>query len=188
MPNYYLDIETDTEGRNKPDPLNDKIITIQYRPFYDDSGKPKGPLTILKSWESSEKDILKDFLEITGWDQEPRRMWDFIPSGVNLVYDLIVIKNRCKELLGFKIPYIFLFRDLPRMELKTILVMANRGNFKGSSFNRFSKKMTDGLSANNYIKEKDWDNLLTYINEEADAFFEIYQKLIKGIPELLPKL
>ncbi len=187
MTNYYLDIETDTEGRNGVDPLKDKVITIQYRPYYDDSGRPKGPLTILKSWESSEKDILKKFLEITGWDQEPRRMWDFIPSGANLEYDLIVIKNRCKELLGIKIPYRFLFRDLPKIELKTILVIANRGNFKGSSFDKFSNKKTDGLSASYYIKNKDWSNLLKYITQEADAFFEIYQKLSKGIPELLPR-
>ncbi len=188
MPNYYLDIETNTEGRNGVDPLKDKIVTIQYRPFYDDSGKPKEPLTILKSWDSSEKDILDKFLEITGWKEKPRRIWNFIPTGVNLEYDLIVIKNRSKELLNVKIPYKFLFHEVPRMELKTILVMANRGNFKGSSFDRFSKKMTDGLSARNYIKGEDWDNLLKYINQEADAFFEIYQKLLKGIPKLLPKL
>jgi len=40
----------------------DKIVTIQYQAFYDDSGNSKGPLTILKKWESSEKEILKEFL------------------------------------------------------------------------------------------------------------------------------
>ena len=188
MTNYYLDIESNTEGRNGVDPLKDKIVTIQYCPFYDDSGKPKRPLTILKSWESSEKEILEAFLEITGWREDSPRIWDFIPTGVNLKYDLIVIKNRSKELLNFNIPSKLLFYKIPRMELKTILVMANRGEFKGSTFDRFSNKTSDGLSASNYIKEKDWDNLLKYINQEAEAFFEIYQKLLKGIPKLLPKL
>ena len=188
MQNYYLDIETNTEGRDGVDPFKDKIVTIQYCPFYEDSGKLKKSLTILKSWESSEKDILEEFLTITGWKEDPRSEWNFIPAGVNLKYDLIVIKNRSKELLNIKIPYKFLFHKIPRMELKTILVMANRGKFKGSSFDKFSNKMTDGLSARNYIKVEDWDNLLKYINQEAEAFFEIYQKLLKGIPKLLPKL
>lgn len=188
MPNYYLDIETNTEGRDGVDPLKDKIATIQYCPFYDDSGKLKKPITILKSWESSEKDILEEFLIITGWKEDPRRIWDFIPAGVNLDYDLIIIKNRSKKLLNIKIPYNFLFHKIPRMELKTILVMANKGEFIGSSFDKFSKKRTDGLLARNYIKDEDWKNLLKYINQEAEAFFEIYQRLLKGIPKLLPKL
>ena len=65
--------------------------------------------------------------------------------------------------------------------------MANRGEFIGSSFDKFSNKMTDGLSARNYIKGEDWENLLKYINQEAEAFFDIYQKLLEGIPKLLPK-
>lgn len=52
---HYFDIETNLEGREKPDPIKDKIVTIQYQPFWDDTGKPKEPLNILKSWESSEK-------------------------------------------------------------------------------------------------------------------------------------
>ena len=47
MTTLYFDTETNTEGRKHPDPQKDKIVTIQYRPFYDDSGKPKNSLTIL---------------------------------------------------------------------------------------------------------------------------------------------
>lgn len=190
MTNYYLDLETNTEGRNVPDPMKDRIVTIQYRPYYKDSGKPKEPLTILKSWESSEKEILERFLKITEWNERSSKYWEFkfIPTGVNLNYDLIVIKNRCKELLNITIPCKILFHDIPRMELKTNLVMANKGKFTGASLDRFSNKKTDGLLARKYIKGEDWDNLLQYIDQEAEAFFEIYQRLLKHMPEFLLKI
>ena len=43
--NYYLDIET-----TGLDPLQDKIITIQYMELERNTGKPVGPLKILKEW------------------------------------------------------------------------------------------------------------------------------------------
>ena len=41
--NYYLDIET-----TGLDPLHSKIITIQYMELERNTGKPVGPLKILK--------------------------------------------------------------------------------------------------------------------------------------------
>ena len=57
--NYYLDIET-----TGLDELHNKIITIQYMELDRNTGKPVGPLKILKEWESDEKTILKRFLRI----------------------------------------------------------------------------------------------------------------------------
>ena len=41
MTTYYLDIESNTEGRDRPNPSKDSIVTIQFLPFYDDSGNKK---------------------------------------------------------------------------------------------------------------------------------------------------
>lgn len=188
MTTYYFDLETDVEGRNRPDPMKDKIVSIQYQPFWDDSGNPKNSLTVLKSWESSEKSILADFLEITGWNENPRRVWDFIPAGVNLGYDFLVIVTRCKELFNITIPLDFIMRDVPKFELKTILVIANRGKFKGSGLDHFSRKVSSGELASKVIREENWDALLTYIKQETEAFFELYQQLALNIPKIVKKV
>ena len=57
MPNYYLDIET--TGLN---PEKDKIITIQYAELDSFTSEQVGELKILKEWESSEKEILRQFV------------------------------------------------------------------------------------------------------------------------------
>lgn len=62
-PEYYLDIETNARGQ-KPDIENDEILTIQFQKLSTRSGRKEGDLTILKSWESSEEKILKEFYSI----------------------------------------------------------------------------------------------------------------------------
>ena len=57
MASYYLDIET--TGLN---PKVDKIITIQFQQLDMNTGSPVGELIILKEWESSEKEMLKQFI------------------------------------------------------------------------------------------------------------------------------
>ncbi len=187
MTTYYFDIETDTEGRERPDPSKDKIITIQYQPFYDDSGNQKEPLTILKSWESSEGSILSDFLNFTGWKEDSPRIWKFIPAGVNLSYDLFIILKRSKELLNIEIPVQLIMHEIPKLDLKSILVIANKGSFRGSSLDNFSKKAGSGKQIRLYIKNKEWDNLLKYIKQETEAFLEVYKILVENIPNILKK-
>ena len=55
MTEYYFDIET-----TGWDPVVDKIITIQWQKL--SYGRGVGPVNILKEWESSEKEILEEFL------------------------------------------------------------------------------------------------------------------------------
>ena len=86
--NYYLDIET--TGFSE---LDDKIITIQYMQLDDITGKPVGPLNILKEWESDEKTILKKFISDSGVaDKYP---FAFIPVGFNLPFEHNFIWQRC---------------------------------------------------------------------------------------------
>ena len=84
---YYLDIET-----TGLDPLHSKIITIQYMELERNTGKPVGPLKILKEWESDEKTILKRFIE----DFVPGNQWAFIPIGfavssLSAIYCMVII-------------------------------------------------------------------------------------------------
>ncbi len=62
MAEYYLDIETNPKGPN-PDVENDEILTIQFQRLGTTSDRKQGDLIILKSWESSEENILKDVLQ-----------------------------------------------------------------------------------------------------------------------------
>jgi len=49
LPNYYLDIET-----TGLEPIDHKVITIQWCEIERYTGKKVGELNILKEWESSE--------------------------------------------------------------------------------------------------------------------------------------
>lgn len=187
MATYYFDIETDVEGRERPNPLKDKIVTIQFQQIWDDSGNTKGPLTILKSWESSEKEILKEFLHLAGWNESPRRVWDFIPVGVNLWYDLLVLVSRCKKVLNVNIPLEFLVGQLPKIDLKAVLILANHGKFKGSGLDQFTSKNKTGLHASRAYQQQDWESLINYIEEETEAFLDLYKKAIRNIPTFIKK-
>jgi len=57
---YYFDMET-YSPQERPDPANDKIITIQYQQLSRDGG-PDGDLQILTEWDcGSEKELLDRF-------------------------------------------------------------------------------------------------------------------------------
>ena len=61
MGTFYLDVET-----TGLDPAKDRIITIQFQELDRYTGEAVGELVILKEWESSEKEILKEFIEKSG--------------------------------------------------------------------------------------------------------------------------
>jgi len=187
MPSYYLDCETDREGRDKPNPMKDKIITITFQKIEEETGNSIGKLNILKSWESSEKNILYNFLQKTGWLENPPMQWSFIPIGCNLKFDLMIIYHRTKEILNYDLDLEFLFYLLPKIDIKPILTIANRGKFKGASLDKFSNKSNSGLLAYNLIQQKKWKKLLKYIKEETKSFLEIYQILLANLPILLKK-
>ena len=87
--NYYLDIET--TGK---DPMQDKIITIQYQKLDRYTANHADSLKILKEWESDEKTILTKFISDSGVDNG--YMWDFVPFGFNLPFEHKFFLQRCK--------------------------------------------------------------------------------------------
>ena len=187
MPNYYFDLETDTEDRTRPDPTKDKIVSICYQPVYDDSGNAKGPMVILRAWKTSEVQILQQFLEMTGWLDKNPSPWQFIPVGFNLSYDLTILIHRSSALLEKKLSWAFLFSQLPKVDLKTLIVLANKGKFKGSSLDNFSQKKSSGKKAYEHIQDKNWLELINYIETETVAFLELYQYLLDNLPQFIQK-
>ena len=139
--NYYLDIET-----TGLDPLHDKIITIQYMKLERNTAKPVGPLKILKEWECDEKTILKKFIS----DFIPEKQWAFVPIGFNLEFEHKFFWQRCIS-NGLK-PVDILHG--PFLDLKTIAVIMNKGEFKGASLHNITNKPHGGGSIPRLYAEK----------------------------------
>ena len=131
--NYYLDIET-----TGLDPLRHKIITIQYVELERNTAKPVGPLKILKEWESDEKTILTKFIEESGINDSYK--FTFIPVGFNLQFEHSFFWQRCMS-NGLK-PIDILNR--PFLDLKTVAVIMNKGEFKGASLHNMTNKPHGG--------------------------------------------
>ena len=188
MPSYYLDCETSREGRDHVDPKLDRLVSISFQEIESGTGNPIGKLQILKSWESSEKLILSEFLNKTCWLETPPNSWEFIPIGFNLPFDLWVIYYRTKKNLEYELNLDFLFHQLPKIDIQSIFVLANKGKFRGASLDKFSDKCYDGAYAYESIQEEKWDNLLQYIKDETESFLKIYQQLLKKLPTILKRI
>lgn len=143
MPDYYFDIETYSKTQS-PDFVNDEIIAITYQQIDSRTGEVKGELNILKSWESSEKNILQRFYTI----YNPREKWKFIPIGCNLSFDFTSLIYRFRN-VNIEVNVRSLFTEHPYIDIQPILIMFNRGSFKGATLDKFTGKQHSGA----YIKE-----------------------------------
>ena len=64
MGEYYLDIET-YSPLEKPNPLNDKIVSVAYQRLSTEQGLPEGDLTIITEWDfGSERAMLDEFRSV----------------------------------------------------------------------------------------------------------------------------
>jgi len=75
------------------DPSKDKIITIQFQELNGFTGEPIGDLKILKEWESTEKEILTEFLP----NLKKEYKFDFIMIGNNLIFDFMFLTYRARK-------------------------------------------------------------------------------------------
>ena len=181
MANYYFDIET--FGEKNSNPYDYEIISIQYQKIWQQSGKPiEGePLTILKSWERSEEEILKDFLKKLRIEET----WHFIPVGNRLRYEFIVISRRAKE-YGLNISLEdFLLH--PHIDIHPILLMLNKGSFKGARLDTFTKKEKTGTDIHDLFKNESYSEIIDYITVETEEFLKLYQWFLKAFPEVYEK-
>jgi len=178
MSDYYLDIETNSMTP-KPDYKNDEILTIQFQQIDSRTGEKEGDLTILKSWESSERDILKRFYSIFS----PKDVWEFVPIGINLSFDFFSLLYRWRE-MGIKVEPKILFSEHPYIDIKSILVIFNGGSFKGATLEKFIGKQYSGAKVSEWCKEKDYTSIQEYIEDEAHKFINLYQFLIQRLPSI----
>ena len=173
--NYYLDIET-----TGLDELHSKIITIQYMELERNTAKPVGPLKILKEWESDEKTILKRFIE----DFMPENQWAFIPIGFNLQFEHGFFWQRC---ISNCLKPVDIFNG-PFLDLKTVAVLMNKGEFKGASLHNMTNKPHGGGNIPQLYDEKKYEEIESYIKTEADEFSNFCVRLYEKMPPLLEKI
>ena len=173
--NYYLDIET-----TGLDPLHSKIITIQYMELERNTAKPIGPLKILKEWESDEKTILKRFIE----DFVPKSQWAFVPIGFNLQFEHSFFWQRC---ISNGLQPVDIFNG-PFLDLKTVAVLMNKGEFKGASLHKMTNKPHGGGNIPQLYGEKKYAEIESYIKNEADEFSKFCIQLYAEMPRLLENI
>ena len=178
MPDYYFDIETNPRGP-KPDFANDEILTIQFQRLDSRTGEKEGDLTILESWESSEKDILERFYSIFS----PEDVWKFVPVGCNLSFAFFSLLYRWRK-IGIEVQPKILFSEHPYIDIKSILVIFNEGSFKGAKLEKFVGKRDSGLKVSEWYAEKDYASIQEYVEDEADKFIKLYQFLIQKLPNI----
>jgi len=178
MPDYYFDIETNPRG-TQVDYKSDEIMTIQFQRLDSRTGEKESDLTILKSWESSEQDILERFYSVFS----PEDSWKFVPIGFNLSFDFFSLLYRWRE-IGIEVSPRILFSEHPHIDIKPILVIFNRGSFKGATLGKFAGKHDSGLKVSEWCREKDYASAQAYIEDEADRFIKLYQFLIQRLPSV----
>ena len=176
---YYFDTETTGTDFQK-----DKIITIQWQRVNGFTGEPIGELQILKEWESSEKEILKQFLpNITC------KPFDFILVGKNLLFDFNFLRKRLEHhgLGEFDLRCAY---ERASLDIKPILIMINKGNFigydkvldKDGSLDRESKLIPQ------YYKNEEYPKIVNYIEKETNVFLRAYQTMKREMPSLTKHL
>ncbi|MGA9048359.1 MAG: hypothetical protein WB588_05125 [Dehalococcoidia bacterium] len=178
MPDYYFDIETCSRTQH-PDFNNDSIISIAYQQIDSRTGEVKDKLNILKSWESSEQEILKKFHPIFN----PQDKWKFVPIGCNLSFDFTSLIYRWRK-IGIEVNARNLFAEHPYIDLQPILVIFNQGSFRDSSLEKFSGKKCSGDRIIEWYDKKEYDMIQTYIEDEANCFLKLYQFLIGRLPDI----
>jgi DNA polymerase III alpha subunit (gram-positive type) len=174
MGNFYLDIET--TGLN---PNVDEIITIQYQELDRNTGMATGPLIILKSWESSEKNIIEKFLNETSFLDE--YAFSFVPVGYNLTFEHNFLKRRSEI---HNLPEIDILGK-PFIDLRAVGLLMNRGEFKGSGLDKITNKEHDGLLIPVWYKIKNYEKIIEYIEMEAREFLRFNAWLYKRMPEIM---
>lgn len=176
MADYYFDIETDPS--EETDYKNDKILTIQYQPIDCRTGETKGGLVILKSWESSERDILERFYKIF----KPEEKWSFIPVGFNLIFDHLSLLYRWRA-IGINVKPTLVLSERPNIDLKSVAVLCNGGVFKGASLGRFAGKKDSGTKVAEWCKNGNYAAAEEYIKDEADSFLSLYKYMVSTMPQ-----
>lgn len=171
----YFDIETTGFDREK-----DKIITIQYQEI-DSYGRPLDKITILKEWEMGEETIINliyNSLII-------QNNWYFIPIGTNLIFDFTFLWAKFKKYHLEAPPLDEYLYSKPTIDIKYMLVMCNGLSFKGAGLDKMTNKKMDGRLVPEWYKNKDYNKIVEYIEDETKSFLEFFEKCMLKLPKLI---
>lgn len=166
MSDYYFDIET------KGTPLDSEIVTVQYQMTNSGSGIAKGDLVILKAWESSEEQIVREFHAV--FQPESENPFVFVPIGENLTFDLMVMWNAWKR-AGIEVSLEKLLYARPKIDIKSDLVRMMGGNFKGASLTMLCGNQVEGGEIPKWFEAKEFDKIVSYVRAEAEEFMKYYR-------------
>ena len=176
MPSYYLDIETTGLDQN-----NDSIITIQYQKLQRGSGEPASDVVILKEWESGEKGMLEKLIADTGiCSPSP---FDFISVGYNLGFEhkFLYAKSKYHGLEKIEV------MNRPHVDLHSVGILMNAGEFKGSGLDKITGKKQSGLNIPIWHREKNYTAIEDYIIDETNEFIKWYRWLVDKMPDMRTK-
>jgi DNA polymerase elongation subunit (family B) len=192
MEGHYFDIETYSPGL-KPDPITDRIISIQFQKVDLKSGDSIGELQILKEWEDGEEEIVK-FIHKWFFQRNP---WQFIPIGFNLNFEW---KFLCAKFKQYNLKTQIYSKEegatskslelgdfvenMPQIDLKVLAVL-KKGSFIGASLSSISEKQDDGHVIKEFYENKEYKNIENYIKEETKAFLELFKKIKINIENIV---
>ena len=89
-----------------------------------------------------------------------------------------------KKLLGRELPIKWLLHDLAYLDIKSTLIMINKGLFKGTKLSWFTEKEDHGNKVPIWYKQKEYDKIVVYILSETEGFIDAYKFLKKKLPPL----
>ena len=175
MVQYFLDLEINTDFPNeRPNPERDNISTIQYQKL-DFHGNPveNEPLIILKSWESSEEDIVKKFFSIFMNGDE----WSFIPIGFNLTFEMCFLHAKFKKygLINKKDSFLEFMFKRKLIDIQPAFLLANNLSFRNSGMDKMTNKTHDGKIVLQWFKDKEYNKIEDYVKEEAEIFLQVFK-------------
>ena len=104
-------------------------------------------------------------------------VWDMIPCGTNLIFDLTFLWAKFKK---YELDVVSLDKYLytkPVIDIKHTLIIANNLDFKGSGLDKMTNKETDGRNIPTFYKNKEFDKIEKYVVQEAESFLECLQKI-----------
>ena len=111
-------------------------------------------MIILKEWESSEKEILSKFLSESGILDDYD--FSFIPMGYNLGFEHNFLKERTKI---NNLPSVDIL-DLPFIDLRSIGILMNMGEFKGSGLDKITGKGSTGINIPVWYNNEEYNKII----------------------------
>ena len=169
---YYFDLET-----TGLDPKNNKIISIQFMKLDDATGKKVDSLNVLKEWIADESTIITDFSKFI-LEKSSNPMFALV--CYNFEFKMTFLNERCKKL---ELSPIELF-TYTILDLRTIAVLMNKGNFKGTALTSMVEAPKGGKLVPILYNVKNFEELEKYIISKSDACLTFLSWAYATLPKL----